>query len=107
MSKQALILICMSFIRLAGTGVIDDLIDVAQYVGVLTSTEYQNTTSDQANFLGEREQKKRNDEDKKRILIATQANQDLEETLSWEEKKAAQILWKGAAILIGIDEDTR
>ena len=75
MSRRVLLLICMSFVRLAGLGVVDDTLDILQYVQVVTSDHTEDTSSNQLNFIGEKLQQKRNERDKKRILLGTSSSQ--------------------------------
>ncbi len=72
-SKRALILLFSSLVRLAGANiglmpVVDDTIDLIQYIGVIASDEKQDTTKDEINFLGEKIEIKR--KEKFKIILA-------------------------------------
>jgi len=74
-SKHTLKLILLALIWLAGTGIIDDTIDICQYftqnVNMALNSEPMDTKQDQINFLGERVQARRNREDKRLIYLAS------------------------------------
>ena len=75
-SKRALILLFSSLVRLAGANIglmpiVDDTIDLIQYVGSITSDEHQDTTKDEINFLGEKIEVKRKEKYKIILTFST------------------------------------
>ena len=107
-SKHALMLLCMSLVRLAvvgaGYGIIDDMIDLIQYVGVVTSTETQDTTGDQLNFLGEKLQQRKNEEDKIIItLSSTPEDIVVGEVIDLDEKQTEKDC---SQCFVGLEDDS-